>query len=278
MQPPRRETAEEVARAPQRRRAEREDGRRHPGSVVADGAGGGLRVQLVRVVEDSRLGRSGCLPVVVGGDRVQELGAHRGVETPRPLLHEPEPEVDVPEQPPLLRLTERGAALELPRPAHVVQKRGREQEIATEPRVQLRRLAAQRRDADRVLEQAAGVAVVTLGPCGREGPVGGSDQGVAEDGRDGGREPGMCDLAREEVEKAVELVRVAAESRRQLGRVGLGGRLDRSYLHLQPAAEPLHATEDTDGVARREASVEELDVVPDARLDRPLASTSSSAR
>ena len=124
----------------------------------------------------------------------------------------------------------------------------------------------------------AGVAVVTLGPCGRERPEGGSDPRVAEDGRDGGREPGMCDLAREELEEAVELVGVAAESRRQLGRIGLRGRLDRSYLHLQPAAEPLHAAEHAHGVALAKRRSRSSTSSQTRASIRPLASTSSSAR
>ena len=77
----------------------------------------------------------------------------------------------------------------------------------------------------------------------------------------------MGDLAGEEVEEAVELVGVAAHRRRQLGRIAVGRGLDRPHLHLEPAAEPLHAPEHADGVALGEAAVEQLDVVPDARLD-----------
>ena len=79
----------------------------------------------------------------------------------------------------------------------------------------------------------------------------------------------MGDLAGEEVEEAVELVGVAAHGRRQLRRIAVRRRLDRAHLHLQPAAEPLHAAEHAHGVALGEAAVEQLDVVPDARLDPP---------
>ena len=79
----------------------------------------------------------------------------------------------------------------------------------------------------------------------------------------------MADLAGEEVEEAVELLRVAAHGRRQLGRIAVRRGLDRAHLHLEPAAEPLHASEHADGVALGEAAVEQLDVVPDARLDPP---------
>ena len=79
----------------------------------------------------------------------------------------------------------------------------------------------------------------------------------------------MADLTGEEVEEAVELLRVAAHRRRQLGRIAVRRGLDRAYLHLEPAAEPLHAAEHAHGVALREPAVEQLDVVPDARLDPP---------
>ena len=61
---------------------------------------------------------------------------------------------------------ERRARPELERAADVVHERGREQQVAAQPRVELRRLARERRDADRVLEQAARVGVVVLGRRG----------------------------------------------------------------------------------------------------------------
>ena len=79
----------------------------------------------------------------------------------------------------------------------------------------------------------------------------------------------MADLAREEVEEAVELLGIATHGRRQLGRIAVRRCLDRPHLHLEPAAEPLHASEHAHGVALGEAAVEQLDVVPDARLDPP---------
>ena len=77
----------------------------------------------------------------------------------------------------------------------------------------------------------------------------------------------MGDLAGEEIEEAVELVGVAAKPGRQLRRIGVRSRLDGPHLHLQPAAEPLHAAEHADCVSLGEAAVEQLDVVPDARVD-----------
>ena len=77
----------------------------------------------------------------------------------------------------------------------------------------------------------------------------------------------MGDLGREELEKAVELVGIAAQRRHERCRVGVGRRLERANLHLQAAAEALHPAEHPDGVTLGETLVEELDVVPDAGVD-----------
>ena len=77
----------------------------------------------------------------------------------------------------------------------------------------------------------------------------------------------MADLADQELEEPVQLVGVAAHCRGHLCRIGVGRGLDGPYLHLEPAAEPLHASEHVDGIPFGEATVEQLDVVPDPRLD-----------
>ena len=135
--------------------------------LVADGPGRGLRVELVRVVEHGGLGRPRGLPVVVDGDRVQELGPGLGVQARGPFLDQPQAEMDMTEQAPLLGLAERRAASELDGSPDVVQERGGEEEIVAEARVELRRLAAEGGDTDRVLEQPTGVAVVPVGAGGR---------------------------------------------------------------------------------------------------------------
>ena len=59
---------------------------------------------------------------------------------------------------------------------------------------------------------------------------------------------------------------VAPHRRRERRRVDVG-RLERPHVELQPVAELLDAAEHAHGVALGEAPVEQLDVVPDARLD-----------
>jgi len=198
---------------------------------------------------------------------VQELRPHRAVEARGPLLDEPKPEVDMTEQPTFFGLSKRRAPLELARPADVVEEGGCEQEVTAEPRVQLRRLATERRNADCVLEQAARVAVVPVRPrCGKRA-VGSPNLGASEYRADDSGEARMGDLACEEVEEAVELVAVTPEPGRQLGRIRLRSRLDGAHLHLEPPTEPLHPAEDAYRVALGETSVQQLHVVPDARVN-----------
>ena len=77
----------------------------------------------------------------------------------------------------------------------------------------------------------------------------------------------MGDLGGEEVEKPLELVGVPPQRRRQLRRVGVGRGLDGANLDLEPAPEALDPAEHADGISFGEAAVEQLDVVPDPRLD-----------
>ena len=68
---PRRQAAEEIAEPPREARAESQRDREQ---LIPDGPGRRDGVELVRVVEDGRLGRAGSVAVVVRRDRVQELG------------------------------------------------------------------------------------------------------------------------------------------------------------------------------------------------------------
>ena len=125
---------------------------------------------------------------------MQQLGAHVRVERLGPLLDEPQAEMDVAEQPALLGRPEGRAAPELADASDVVQERRGEQQIGAEPRVELRRLARQRRDADGVLEQAARVGVMRLG--GGQLPQRLPDLCVAEEAPDDRSQAGMRQLRR----------------------------------------------------------------------------------
>jgi len=207
--PARREPTEEVPDAPHQAAGEREQ-RGHQELVVADRARGGLRVELVRVVEDGGLGRAHRRPVVVARDRVEQLCEHGRVEVAGSLLDHPQPKVHVSEQAALLGLAEGRTTSELPDAPDVVEERRCEQQVVTEAGMELCGLAAQRRDADRVLEQAARVPVMPVRAGGGESSIRRPDRSVPDEGVDHGTEPFVCDLRCEELEEAVQLVGVAA--------------------------------------------------------------------
>ena len=71
--------------------------------------------------------------------------------------------MDVAEQASLVGRREDGRPAELARPADVVDEGRRDQQVGAQPGMDLRELAAEGRDADRVLEQPAGVGVVAVG-------------------------------------------------------------------------------------------------------------------
>jgi len=79
--------------------------------------------------------------------------------------------------------------------------------------VELGRLAADRRDRDGVLEQAAGVGVVGL--RGGQPTQGAAQLAVRQRPLDRGAQSRVRDLAGEELEESVQLVGVAPERRRQ---------------------------------------------------------------
>jgi uncharacterized protein (DUF1015 family) len=232
--------------------------------ALLDRTGRRYGVELVRVVEDGCLGGAGGVAIVMGRDRMQQLGAHGRVERVGPLLDEPQPEVDVPEQPALVGRPERRAAPELAHATHVVQECRGEQEVASQPRVQLRRLARQRGDADDMLEQAAGIRVVRLGRG--ELAQRRANRCVFEEPSDHRPEPGMGELCRHELEKPVELVRVPPQPRGQARGILVRG-FDGADLELQPVVEALDPAEHPNRVALGETAVEQLDVVPDPPLD-----------
>src|SRR5581483_12258185 len=147
---------------------------------------------------------------------MDELGAGIRVERRAAHLDEPGAQVDMAEQAPFRALPEAGPRLQLDRPPDVVQQRRGDEQVGAEPRMELAELAADRRDADRVLEEPAGVVVVAVRRS-RERTEPSADLGIVEEPGHAGAQPGMSELAGEIVEEAVELVRVAAKRRRQAG-------------------------------------------------------------
>jgi hypothetical protein len=210
------------------------------------------------VVEHGRLGGASRTHVVVAGDRVQELGGRAE------LLEGAQPEVDVAQQASLIGRREERRPAELLDAADVVDERRGDEQVGRQSRVDLGQLAGERRDADRVLEQAACIRVVAVG-CRGVGP----EWGLGERTRNDVAKPFVVYLGDEELEEALELGRISAHPRRQLGGIDVGGRLERPHLDLELVAEPLDPPEHADCVTGFEASVEQVDVVPDSCPDSP---------
>jgi hypothetical protein len=99
---------------------------------------------------------------VVRADRVQELDPNARLQWRRSLLDQAQAQVHVAEQFALVGRPEYGPTRQLDRTAHVVEQRGSKQEIGPKARMELRNLAADRRDADGVLEKASRVTVVAV--------------------------------------------------------------------------------------------------------------------
>jgi uncharacterized protein (DUF1015 family) len=199
-------------------------------------------------------------------DRVQELGENGRIEVTSALLDHPQPEMDVAQQSALVRRSERRPRTELADPPDVVQERSGQHDVVTQSRMELRRLPAERRHADRVLEEATRVAVVPVRGGGGKGAESLPDVRVAHERVDDGRKALVRDLGGEELEEAVELADIAPKGGRERGRISVLGSLDRAHLNLELPAKALDAAEHAHGVTFREALVEQIDVVPDARF------------
>ena len=217
------------------------------------------------MIEDGRLGRATRSGVVVTRDDVEELRAESGVEVVSASLDQTKAEVDVTEQRSLRRGEKKGAAAELDGAAGVVEESGGEEEVSAEPAVELARLATERGDADRVLEEAAAVAMVAVRRR-RELAQARAEASVRKEARDDVAQAGVEELAGEEIEEPVELVEVLPRFRNESGRIGVD-RLEGANVELEAVAEALDAREHAHRVSFLEAAVEELDVVPNAPLD-----------
>ena len=171
------------------------------------------------------------------------------------------------EQPSLLGRPEARAAAELSRAPHVVEQRCGEEQVGAQAGVELRRLAAERRHADSVLQEPARIAVMAVRTCRRQRSKRIAKAAVPDERAHDRREPRVGDLRSDELEEPVQLVGVTTERWGQLGEIHVGDRLYRANLHLQLPSEALDPSEDLDRVSLVEAPVGELDVAPHACLD-----------
>jgi hypothetical protein len=220
---------------------------------------------LIRVVQHGGLRGAGGTRIVVGRNRMKEFRARGGFECDRALFDEAKAEMDVTEQAPLVRLPECGTCGELGGTADVVEECRRQQQVSAKARMQLRGLPADGRHADRVLEQTAGVRVMRV--CGGQASQRLPDIPVVEEPRNDPAQARMGDLACQELEETVQLVGIASHCGSERAWIRFGGGLQRSYVELKMVTETLDPSEDSYGIALGEARVEQLDVVPHARLD-----------
>ena len=218
------------------------------------------------MVEHCRFGSSRRPCVVVRGNDVQELGTNGRFQRHCPLLDQAQAEMDMAEQAPFLGRAEGRPAGELDRAADIVQEGAREQQIGSEPRMELRELAADRRDTDGVLEQAARVAVMAVDRR-RQSPQACTQLIVQYEAADGGLQARVRDLTCQELEKSLQLVSVSTQGRRECLGIEPLCRLERADLELKAVAETVDSAENAHGVAFGEATVEQVDIAPDARLD-----------
>jgi uncharacterized protein (DUF1015 family) len=218
------------------------------------------------VVEGGGFGGAGRANVVMRGDGVEELGAELRGERARMLLDQAQPELDVAEQAPFRGRREYRRRSQLERAPEIVSERGGEQQVGTQARMELAEIARDGGDADGVLEQPARVAVVAVHGRGKSAQAPPSFA-FPEQRRDGRAKGLVRDFGEEEVEESLQLIGVAAAGRCERRRIGLGRRLERAHLDLQLVAEALDPTHDAHRIALRKAGIEQVDVVPDARLD-----------
>ena len=183
------------------------------------------------------------------------------------------------EQASLLGRAERRAGSELARAADVVEERGGEQEVGAEARVELRSLAAERRDADRVLEQPAGVAVVAVGAGRGKRPQ--SAAGPARRGRTSRRRPArpgcVISAARNSRKPSSSSAsrRSAASARRD--RRPRAASTARTWTWSRPPKRSTRPSTRTASPSPKRGSSSSTSFQTRASI-RPLASTSSSAR
>ena len=146
--------------------------------------------------------------------------------------------------------------------------------------MELRGLAAERRDADRVLEQTSRVAVMPVRAGGRKERAGPSRISGSRDERvDDCGKPGVGDLGREELEEAVELVGVSAQRGRErsAGSASSAGSTARTCTWSLPPKRSTRPSTCTASPSSKRRSSRSTSFQTRAST-RPLASASSRAR
>ena len=183
----------------------------------------------------------------------------------RALLDQAQAEVDVAEQPSLLGLLGTSGRAELRDAPTSWRRAAASSRSAAQPRVKLRRLAADRCHADRVLEQPARVGVMAVGDAGRR-PQRPAHVRRRDEPSDHGRRSGMRDLPARNSRKPSSSSPSRRNGRRELRRIGLGRR---SSVARRPEAGRGTSPRGRARGPRRpqRSAVEQLDVVPDARID-----------
>jgi hypothetical protein len=150
----------------------------------------------------------------------------------------------------------------------VEQRRGHE-EIGVEPRMKLTELPDERPDRDGVLDQTPDVGVMPGSGAGSP-PELGCDRIAEEDSLDDRPERGVVDLAREVLQKALQLLGIAIRRGEKGSGVEIGSLEPRNVLDLddQLAAKPLDLPGNADRVAPLEARREPIDIPKRPRRDR----------
>ena len=190
-----------------------------------------------------------------------------GARPPACALEDPLAEHEVPEQAALVGEADLRAERELLRLADVVHERRGEQQVAVQPRVQLRGLEGERRHRHGVLEQPAEVGVVP-GARARRPPPLRTELAVTPQRGQQRTERRVVHLAGEVLEEALELVEVAVGDGEEGRRVGRLGAPDVAHVDLELVAEALDPPAHLHEVAALEAPGQQIGVAERARGQR----------
>src|SRR5688500_17943101 len=212
---------------------------------------------------------------VVGQEAVRdgvELLVGKGLEPVRPLRDELLTEDEVTHQSTGLAERDLGAKVELARLAQIVQDRSADKQVGVQARVEGAGLEPERGHRDRVLQEAAEVGVMA-GAGARGAAELGAEARVAQERVEERAQVRVVDLARQTLQKAVELVEIETRDGQELGGVGAGGSgaADRAMLHLELVPEALDPTGHPVQIAALELTGQEVGVAERARVERARA-------